>query len=168
MFTRAKARRMVNIARSSALQHLVRKGQTRASAHTDKGHTRRDTGHQQMTDETQECIGRIGTMVLADRIGRSSDARRVRHTRHPVPAATRARAQRARSSRQIILLFLAPILAANKMTSNVRRGLRVPSVRHHLYSNTHTHTHTHTTDTDTDTHTHSLSLSKRDTACLCH
>ena len=74
---------MVNIARSSVLQHLVRKGQTRASAHTDKGHTRRDTGHQQMTDETQECIGRIGTMVLADRIGRSSHARRVRHTRHP-------------------------------------------------------------------------------------
>jgi hypothetical protein len=59
------ARRADSIARSLALQHFreslsVRKGQTRASGHAD-------TGHQQMSDEMEEFIGRIDTMVRADR-----------------------------------------------------------------------------------------------------
>ena len=53
-----------SIARSSALQHLreslsVRKGQAHESGHAD-------TGHQQMRDEMEECIGRIEMMVRED------------------------------------------------------------------------------------------------------
>ena len=59
------ARRADSIARSSALQHLreslsVRKGQAQESGHAD-------TGHQQMRDEMEECIGRIEMMVREDR-----------------------------------------------------------------------------------------------------
>ena len=61
------ARRADSIARSSALQHLreslsVRKGQAQESGHAD-------TGHQQMSDEMEECIGRIEMMVREDRQG---------------------------------------------------------------------------------------------------
>jgi hypothetical protein len=59
------ARRADSIARSSALQHLraslsVRKGQAQESGHAD-------TGHQQMRDEMEECVGRIEMMVREDR-----------------------------------------------------------------------------------------------------
>ena len=59
------ARRADSIARSSALQHWrqslsVRKGQAQESGHAD-------TGHQQMRDEMEECIGRIEMMVREDR-----------------------------------------------------------------------------------------------------
>jgi hypothetical protein len=59
------ARRADSIARSSALQHLweslsVRQGQAQESGHAD-------TGHQQMSAEMEECIGRIKMMVGEDR-----------------------------------------------------------------------------------------------------
>ncbi len=58
-------RRADSIARSSVLQHLreslsVRKGQAQESGHADMG-------HQQMSDEMEECIGRIEMMVREDR-----------------------------------------------------------------------------------------------------
>ena len=55
------ARRADSIARFSALQYLreslsIRKGQAQESGHAD-------TGHQQINDEMEECIGRIEGMV---------------------------------------------------------------------------------------------------------
>jgi hypothetical protein len=63
------ARRADSIARSSALEYLreslsVRKGQAQESGHAD-------TGHQQMSDEMEECIGRIEGMVREDRLKQS-------------------------------------------------------------------------------------------------
>jgi hypothetical protein len=59
------ARQADSIARSSALQHLreslsVRKGHAQESGHAD-------TGHQHMSDEMEECMGRIEMMVREDR-----------------------------------------------------------------------------------------------------
>jgi hypothetical protein len=137
------ARRADNIARSSALQHLreslsIRKGQAQESWHAD-------TGHQQMRDEMEECIGRIEMMVREDRQKQSLKEGKT----HTACGAGSNASQKSKGTGMAMpLLFLAPAMmaAASRKTSNVGMGswlanysmsyheLKIPSAAHHLYA----------------------------------
>jgi hypothetical protein len=98
------ARRADSIARFSALQHLreslkLRKVQTPVSGHADKGHL-------QVSDKIEECLGRIDTMVRADRQEQSRKA--LVEEGNPSSSSTNSSSTQVRQYVPILLIALWP------------------------------------------------------------